>query len=664
MEKIKIQDKNAIKLFSQVENPYVAIAEAIKNSWDADATEVRIEINSKDENIIIKDNAPEGIKQPLSVANSSKKILGKTTLNRNVVGNKGIGIWSLYSLGERLIITSRYQDKIEKIMYKEEEWSVVREKTDVLNKDLGNWRTQIKVEKLKELTIDFLKQDDFQNFLNMFIFSFENTIFNFNIELYFDGIKKQLLCEEIKNNKEICLSKSLEKNSIFSVNFKYTKGSFDINIETKENKDFIGSETSLNLDLNNLKLKELNLKIKKFIEENYNSKTSPKLVRKQLLKDSSSDIGVPDFFGKLFVVRGKKGKEIKKYLNGTYVYIENFNLYNFSHNKDWIGWTEATQNWKANDLKLQNVYSYIKFEDFDEKKLKISQQRSGFVTDMYYNNFMIIFSEILKTILVSANHGSNKKRHIENIRHNTNTELDKAKIELPISVNNDYNSEPAPIIAKIENISISEKNVKDTILPVDTKLVELQTSTENYGKIKLDYEKCEDMPREKRTNISKTDLKELSKGIVLNKKNKRKVVLDWIFTEIEFLSKKIKKAERNELTICFSLLARTFLENIIIYIAIEENKEDKVIKQNNYLSLSNITEETLLRNILGQKFKPFLEIIYRRKRTDDGKLIIKESIENINSYPHNPRNNKVSYDMAETLILELRDFLKNYYNFE
>lgn len=675
MKKIDIERKNALKLFSQIENPYVAIAEAIKNSWDADATEVNISIDTLKKTVEIKDNGT-GVKQPLSVANSEKIILTKTKKQRNIVGNKGIGIWSLYSLGNKLEILSKYENNIEKYIYNNDEFE---RREDCNLESLGEWITIIKIMNISKLTIDSLAHENFKNFLNVFIFNFENLEIDFNVNLIVDGKIEELMKKKIEDDTLDYPSVYLEKASSFTSEFEYINGVLKIKIKTKENEVYIGSNTYIELDLNKLDQNQTNEKIKKFILANYNFKQGPKIIKKWFLKDEELNIGIPNFKGRLFTLTGNKKKESKNYLNGTYVYIENFNLYNFSYDNDWIGWTETSQNWKVNDLKLKNVYSYIKFDNFNENTLKISQQRSGFITDSYYENFLVILSEILKTILTSANHGSHKNRHIpneykeiESIAEKSLKSKEEQKEEKIFKVEEHLNSNEIEnnikeLVNKKEKI-ISEEGVEFEKIQDEIKsfkIEEYSDSNEVENNIKESINEKEEIryskkniPLRQRTNVTfPEDLKSFTKGIALNSNNERKKVLDCILKEIEFLGLKVNKKERNNINISLTLLTRTLIENIIIYIAIEKGKNDLVKKQYNFKSLTGLIESDLLKEIFGKDFDKIKEIIFKRQKVN-GQLIIKDMIETINSYPHNPMNNKINYLQLEPVLLELKFLLK------
>ncbi|HEC82558.1 MAG TPA: hypothetical protein ENI53_01570 [Thermoplasmatales archaeon] len=90
------------------------IAELIANAWDADANEVRVELNDTNpENkcIIIQDN---GIGMSLKDIQDSFLVIGKnrrmecnvTSSGRKIIGRKGIGKLSMFGIADEIIITT------------------------------------------------------------------------------------------------------------------------------------------------------------------------------------------------------------------------------------------------------------------------------------------------------------------------------------------------------------------------------------------------------------------------------------------------------------------------------------------------------------------------------------------------------------------------------
>ncbi|MGT2755732.1 ATP-binding protein [Streptococcus ovuberis] len=98
-----------------ITNELVAIFELVKNSYDADATEINIVINSYDNSIIIQDNG-KGMDRYdienkwLFVAHSEKK-----DSERVYAGSKGIGRFSCDRLGSKLTLLSKKNNELSEL---------------------------------------------------------------------------------------------------------------------------------------------------------------------------------------------------------------------------------------------------------------------------------------------------------------------------------------------------------------------------------------------------------------------------------------------------------------------------------------------------------------------------------------------------------------------
>ncbi len=112
-----------------IKNEQIALVELIKNSYDADADEVRIRFENFNENmsvntdssIVIEDNGsgmtPEDIREswmnPATPKKYSEKKKGKRVTplkNRIIQGEKGIGRFAILKLGKDISITTRSRD--------------------------------------------------------------------------------------------------------------------------------------------------------------------------------------------------------------------------------------------------------------------------------------------------------------------------------------------------------------------------------------------------------------------------------------------------------------------------------------------------------------------------------------------------------------------------
>ena len=90
------------------------IAELVSNAWDADATEVWIELHDRDpsdKKIIVKDNgmgmSVEEIQNSFLVIGKNRRREGdRTPGGRKVIGRKGIGKLSMFGIADEIVVTS------------------------------------------------------------------------------------------------------------------------------------------------------------------------------------------------------------------------------------------------------------------------------------------------------------------------------------------------------------------------------------------------------------------------------------------------------------------------------------------------------------------------------------------------------------------------------
>jgi signal transduction histidine kinase len=117
-----------------VGKPYVALAELVKNSYDADATEVTVTFRR--DSITVTDNGTgmsraEFISHWLRVGTTHKQKKNVTSGGRNVTGSKGVGRLSVQFLGDELEVVSRKPDSSETFRA-EVNWDEARQETDLV----------------------------------------------------------------------------------------------------------------------------------------------------------------------------------------------------------------------------------------------------------------------------------------------------------------------------------------------------------------------------------------------------------------------------------------------------------------------------------------------------------------------------------------------------
>ncbi|MDC4624454.1 ATP-binding protein, partial [Acinetobacter baumannii] len=108
--KFQVDGKILNELSKQVTNHIFALGELIKNSYDAQATYIKITLDLKNSLLTVDDNGigitKENIQSILHIAKSNKKYAKKITfvaggrkIERFTQGSKGLGLFSAFKFG-------------------------------------------------------------------------------------------------------------------------------------------------------------------------------------------------------------------------------------------------------------------------------------------------------------------------------------------------------------------------------------------------------------------------------------------------------------------------------------------------------------------------------------------------------------------------------------
>lgn len=104
------------ELSDKIPNYLVAINELIKNSYDANADNVRIIISTENKTIEISDDGDgmddEGIKNLLHISKSYKNYASLNTNGRYTQGSKGLGFLAAFKFGEYVTWSTKYKDSV------------------------------------------------------------------------------------------------------------------------------------------------------------------------------------------------------------------------------------------------------------------------------------------------------------------------------------------------------------------------------------------------------------------------------------------------------------------------------------------------------------------------------------------------------------------------
>ncbi len=220
-----------------ISNPNVAMAELIKNAYDADSTNVSVDFLDKEKHNASIKISDDGIGMGLSdikdrfmdIGSPHKRAIVKTdTYHRVPVGAKGIGRFASHSLGHKMILFTK--SKLEKNGYELEfDWSKFSDSSKATDIDIETWKmaknkmphgTSLEIKELKGSWNDKDKIKSLLRDLNLLIsptdppkkFKIKENIGDKSVDL--PKIKKDFFDKSAYSFKV-----SLTKKKIFSFEF-------------------------------------------------------------------------------------------------------------------------------------------------------------------------------------------------------------------------------------------------------------------------------------------------------------------------------------------------------------------------------------------------------------------------------------------------------------
>ena len=534
---------------SLISDPIQAIAELIKNAYDADSRFVTVEIQTSKKNVIENSIYPdaegyilitdggigmdwETIKRGwLTISNSIKREMKskgeKTPGDRMPLGDKGLGRFGAQRLGHNLeIFTKKENEPYE--YHVAFSWKDFYDKKQL--KDVPIFIDKIPSTKKKGTTLlisslkeDIIFQKEGRERLNIGLSKMISPYFNmdyFIITVKLNGEnlslalfeKKVLDASEIRytldfDGKDFVI-KGKARLRFISPQKKVEKALFSQLVEEDRGAKFFEFLSQQN------KAREINLKLSKedgwFVEYEtlikFENLDEVELVningQKERANPGSFDGRVDSFditkdgfsmqniFNKL-----SDYKEYIKSLSGIKVYRDNFGI---RVDNDWLGFGKAwTSGRSYYGLKIENTIGYIALSSKNNQKLEETTDREGFKISPYYNNFFKLLSKFtkfsgdvqsfLRRGLIEYFYGTQRK--IANIdQETTPADLsEKIRDSLAKAYSYDVKVNALKIILN-EKIPVEQKKISDAAdcLPEGTTIIENLKSSVGELKAHID----------------------------------------------------------------------------------------------------------------------------------------------------------------------------------
>jgi hypothetical protein len=386
---ISINPIKAIELLGSVGSPLIVISELIKNSFDASPNNIEISYDTINNSITVFDDgegfADEDISMLNQLGSSRKKVSELYAHNSHMyTGSKGLGLLSVFTLCEELVITTRNDNQCYEILWNKSQATFSYNTVDSALLKKGSLITLSGIDPVE---MNFLVSDiEINKLKHISTYIYKNQYFTFpNISLRLDGGPLQNL-----------LFNTAIDNMLYDIFFIYNSKSstliLQINIENDSIENKALSIQDFDITNINYLLKE-NFGIDSVIKSRFNS-TYPSI-------ESLND--VPDFEGRFVIYRGKRNNtSIYKYGSGVNIYVNDFALYNYlDDSNDWLELANFSQTRKSTTLKPHNVYGYVNLPNFNENRsnLKISNERAGFIMDSQYHQLMYLLKGVILHML-------------------------------------------------------------------------------------------------------------------------------------------------------------------------------------------------------------------------------------------------------------------------
>ena len=423
-----------------ISSEVIALVELIKNSYDADATEVYIELkdieNSKNGKIIIKDNGTgmtyEKIKnvwlEPATPdkARPQKKRFSKC-FKRKLLGEKGVGRFAVHRLGNKIMLVTRatsdcfktleeyesvveidwreftgekYLDEIP-VNLKKRKPQIFKNSSGVYIEitDIFPWKkSTVKnvVRKLKSLETPKILTDNGRKERNVFRISIKSN--NPDIQKEINSIRN---IDEVLESAFYVLHGTIDQDGILYYHYEFKRPDFkDINRTVKDHVDL----KEFNVDF----FEELNSIYPEGKDKNGNSIFPGRFQIHFFVWDLESSA---------LKVAGlqRDYREIIKPNAGVKIYRDGFRVWPYGdEDDDWLGLDLQRLNAPKERLISRNqIIGFIKISS-DENPLLIDQSnREGLVKNIQFE----IFYNFVKASL----------KHMANLRKQDKLRMDKAK---------------------------------------------------------------------------------------------------------------------------------------------------------------------------------------------------------------------------------------------
>ena len=640
---VGLKSENLEMILGQVGSPAVALSELIKNGIDSNAGEIRIDLDEKNNKIIILDNGDGFSKEDIEflgkIGESNKKVA--TLKRRNggyYAGSKGLGILSAFSLSKKLIIITTNNKKTYRVDWARGDGNFTYEEIEFTGKKGTELiLSEVDKESFKVLT----DETEIGKLKHLSCRDFEScSTDNIEINLYIDGNKKDLNDIGSINDLRDILTTKIDFKFDSSKNiltYSFEKFGFADKIKERLKNHVCIDLNNNDLDLITL-LKEY-YKITKTVDQknyNYNYLNS----------------GLDDFHGSLFVASKRPNKECKTFGNGVKVFVNDFAIYNYLENdNDWLGFTQLSQRKKNTNLKSHNVYGFINFNNFNEREssIEISNERADFIQQAGFKKFKEILKEIIVRIsfeidVAYRNNNIDKENYYAEYKEDYKFLFKNNKISI-IEKNseNDETNVNEDIAEKIIEEDIAEKIIQEDNISKEDINTKDKKEYENDFKNVTEVEQIVIPPKEVMSNNIRVKSVKKDKKLFLESE----VIKKSINLEFPDLINQVKDLDFNKYYLLYALVFRPCIEDIAKRYLNKNNINIDGDLKNNIVNVYKDVEKKMCRKEKG--YKPSEEVTIFRNlfggmnalrnylNSTINTFTMEKYTDILNSYAHSPR---------------------------
>jgi hypothetical protein len=636
--------ENIENILGTVTSPSIVLSEIIKNSVDSNAKNIVIKIFTNSENQIVINDDGDGltlsdIKKLGLISESNKKTNGNYLRKDGYffAGSKGLGILSLFSISDQLIIETENNNKRYKIIWSKGNSSFNYEVITAKNKNgtkiiISNINKEYLAILTDETELNKLKHLSIKNYLN-------SSLNSIKIPFYINNI----LCNELI----VTHFSNLQNKFIATVKFNYDAKSNLLYFQYISNNNIINDNQIL-IDLS----KEIN--ISDILTKNYH--ISQVMYKGEPCK--YLDFSLESFGGEISVTEKRRDDELLNFGPGIRVFVNQFAMYGYlDRENDWLNFSVYSLLRKNTRYKPHNVFGYTHFENLNENEsnLKISNERAYFIENGAFKKFQEIMKNIITTLAFNIDVAEKNNLFLNEVNDSLRGEHTKTHSKRDVG----ETSSPVSNVEKIQS---------NTYSGVNNALFTPEADITNSNLDNTPPQSSNKVTDSKLVNKPKTIIK-IEKKPKFNFFNTSNIIKFPEKIEIEYdeLIFQLRKLEYKNFYLIYVIAFRSILEDISKkYLNTREiplcgdfgqnirlMTDDilKIIKDKNFITSQ---DKSKLENILGgyNSFKNFFETtgcdFY-----DKGKQGNKAA--KLNSFVHTPRWMEIeeAENMANNIILPL-----------